>query len=353
MLKILIIFILLTQVCWAKIQISITSSEAANSFEILDNLSQWYPGFNTSVYNDYWKQHKLTNSEDAKFFKQYKALREKYFHDPDQSQKDPLKNRNGFFSTLGSKQGDPLAYAFYRSSSLESGLKEASQFISREEADFLKSFYLHFQKRLKPLIAETTAFKPMMEELANSFQKPPTQEYLGKLQKFYGISQDLEYLVVFVWWPPIADTRGDPAGDFLILKQHPIKHQKTFNADIVMHEVAHSLSSRMPFERKQLLTKTFLEICPVQTQLKKLLILEEPLAVAAGQILFTQQVYPDSYKFAVKWYNNSWNSLFGKLISPVVKQYLDHGKKLDQKLIKDCAFLCKELTQTFQQLGKK
>ena len=91
----------------AEVTINVVARPAASIFEIMDNVSFWYPGFNDTEYREYWVKNWPLTNRDKKLFGQYKAIREKYYNDPDQDEKDPLKNRNGFFSTLGSLSPDP------------------------------------------------------------------------------------------------------------------------------------------------------------------------------------------------------------------------------------------------------
>jgi len=86
-------------------------SESANIFAIMDHVSNWWPGFTEDVYQNYWKNRFRLSEEDLKRFKEYEALRWRYYNDPDQQGKDPLKNRNGFFAMPG-KLKNPLKAGF-------------------------------------------------------------------------------------------------------------------------------------------------------------------------------------------------------------------------------------------------
>ncbi|MGK5087555.1 hypothetical protein WDW86_08350 [Bdellovibrionota bacterium FG-2] len=103
----------------AEVKLQAVYHEASNVFEIMDNVSNWWPGFCDEEYQKYWQKTFGLSEQDKVFFEGYRKIREKHYADPDQAEKDPLKNRNGLCATLGSVTADPIAEAFYSSDSLE------------------------------------------------------------------------------------------------------------------------------------------------------------------------------------------------------------------------------------------
>ncbi len=335
------------------IKIEITQRNAAHIFEIMDNVSQWWPDFNNQEYADYWKESGKSKADDKKLFDQYALIRRTYYKDVDQAERDPLKNRNGFFSTSGSLEADPLAIAFYSSSILEEALQKLQKVVEPKELKFLQEFYLHFESRYLPWVQEGAAFASLIEKTQKQIAPQGIEDYLSKLAKFFGVSEELNYQVLFVWWPPVSNTQANPTGDYLILKHNPKKHADADSADIVMHEIVHTVATRQKLKTKTAFTEAFLKTCPAHHHLRKLEILEEPLAVALGQMLFTERFYPSQFSYAAKWYNNPWNSLFGKLIYPLAKSYFERGSTLDDAFIKQAAFLCSESLATAKKLDVK
>ena len=101
------------------IRINVTYSRAADIFNLMDNVSRWWEGFCDEEYWEYWSKRYRTTKEDEKYFKTYSELRMRHYSDPAQKEQDPLTSRNGFFSTADSQAADPLAYEFYKHSTLE------------------------------------------------------------------------------------------------------------------------------------------------------------------------------------------------------------------------------------------
>ena len=212
---------------FAKIELNVVAREAASIFEILDNVSNWYPGFCDTEYQDYWKQKFGISSNDKKLFKRYQKIRKKYYNDPDQKPRDPTKNRNGFFSTLGSLSPDPYAEAFYSSDELKTAFFKLSKLVNKEELSFIKSFYKNFEEKYSPLVSKTrNGYKDVIKNTKASLVNEKVKKYTLKLQKFYNVRKNMKYEVIFVWWPPIKSTRANPTGKYLVMKSNPVKHGK-------------------------------------------------------------------------------------------------------------------------------
>ena len=92
----------------------------------------WWEGFTEAEYKKYWVIRFGISTNDDVLFGQYVKLRWKYYNDPDQKPKDPLKNRNWPFSTIGSVTSDPLAESFYSSNSLDESYIKLKGLVSKE-----------------------------------------------------------------------------------------------------------------------------------------------------------------------------------------------------------------------------
>jgi hypothetical protein len=333
--------------------INVTYREAADIFEIMDNTSYWWPGFNDDAYRMHWERKYTLTPQDKEFFKKYKKIRDRYYNDPDQAEQDVLKNRNGFFATIGSAKADPIAEAFYGSNNLEETYRKLENLIRKDELSFIKSFFAHFKPKYSEMIAESKNFKNLIETTKKSLAKDGVSKLLSDISKFYGVEQNVQYDVLFVWWPPISRTNATPTGDYLIMRYNPIKHSSYDDTDIVMHEVVHTISRQQPLKQKQRFTKLFIDTCDLRKKLKKLRILEEPLAVANGQMMFQKRIQPKRFQFTSKWYNNAWISMYGKLIFPLVEEYLDAGNSMDEDFITKAATACLEASKAAKLITDK
>ncbi len=131
----------------SKVEIKIEYSRSADVFEIMDNVANWWPGFNEEEYSNFWRKRFGLSEKDNELLGRYAKIREKYYDDPDQKEKNPLLNRNGFFSTNGSVAADPFAEAFYSSNTLEEALEKLSKILSTDELNLIKDFYAYFKPK--------------------------------------------------------------------------------------------------------------------------------------------------------------------------------------------------------------
>ena len=81
---ILVFLLIMSVFAHAKTTVEGRYSESANIFAIMDQTSNWWPGFTGDVYQSYWKNRFKLSEEDLKRFKDYEALRWRYYNDPDQ-----------------------------------------------------------------------------------------------------------------------------------------------------------------------------------------------------------------------------------------------------------------------------
>jgi len=346
----LVFFFFLPLISEAKTTVKARYSAAANIFIIMDQTSNWWPGFTEEEYQVYWKNRFGLSEEDLKIFKDYADLRWRYYSDPDQQEKDPLKNRNGFFSMLGTLESDPLANAFYASSTLAEALQRAEKLVSKEDLQFLIEFYKHFEPNYSQVLKETVVFETTAKKLNKLISKPQIAKFYDQVREYYGVAGEVNYEVLHVWWPIQKRTLATPAGQYLLMYFNPESHKDLMDQDVVFHEIVHTISMKQSLEQKQAFTKIFLEKCPVSPKLKKTVILEEPLAVAIGQVLFMEKFFPADFHYEQSLYNNPWISTFGRLITPVIREDFKRKKKMDETTISSLANICAELAATTKLL---
>jgi len=349
----MLVFLLFSPLAFAGVQIEVAYREPADIFDIMDSVSQWWPGFTEVEYQKYWDKKFGSDEKDKELFKKYGSFREKYYNDPDQKEKDPLKNRNGFFSTLGSINADPVAEAFYSSSSMAEAFGKLKKIITPKEFGFLKDFYKHFEPRYSQLTTESKKVFPKAVTLVKkSTSRKGIREYLERVADFYNVKVDVTYTVIYVWWPPLNRTYASPTGKYLVMRYNPIKHSKYDDSDIVMHEIIHTISAKQSLKQKKTLTKEFLNKCSINGKMESLRILEEPLAVIFGQMLFIKQFIPNKFRFDSNWYSKPWISMFAKLSMPVVEENFKAGKSINDNLIPRLSKICAEAVQVSTQLAK-
>ena len=334
------------------ISIEVFYSESADIFEILDNLSDWWPEFVWKEYQEYWLNNFALNKSDRVLLKKYSKIRKKYYNDIDGKEGHPLKNRNGFFSTAGSIDADPVAKAFYSSNLLEEALLKVKKIVSKEEYEFLVKFYAAFSGRYTKLIEESkSGFQGSIQKTKGSLSNPKISEYFNKVASFYNVNERLQYRVLYVWWPPLSRTNATPTGLFLVMRQNPLKHKNLDFSDIVAHEINHSISAHQPIEQKKWLTDEFLKICPIQDKLKRYRIMEEPLAVTFGQLVFNEKFRSKKFSISENLYRNPWINSFSRIIFLPLKTRFESGEKIIDGFIPEAAGLCKDVLDASKKIG--
>ena len=330
---------------FGSVKIQVAYSESANIFDIMDNVSNWFPGFCEETYQEYWNKKYPLSSKDSELFAKYKSIRERYYNDPDQLERDPLKNRNGMFALLSTITADPLGEAFYSSETLDEAFVKLVNIIKSEEIDFLKGFYSTFADRYKPILSESDPFRQVANQVSKSIVKQKIASYFKKVSSYFKVKANMEYRVLFTWWPPNNRSNASPTGSFLIMRYNPVTDLESAKSstDIIFHEIVHTISARQDLAQKQTLTKEFVTLCDTKGAIKKLTLLEEPLAVVIGQALFLQTFQPKNYNYDSNWYNEKWVNLFSKLIYQDVKDEFNAGRTISDGLIPRVAKRCKEV----------
>lgn len=337
----------------AEVSFKASYRESASRFQILDCVAQWWDHCqDAGEYRNEWvRRFGELNTQDLAFFEKYKKLRETYLVSINEP-KDPLLRKDGFFSRGSAAEEDPIQFIFYSSLDQSEVFQKLETLISQTEIAWLKTFYEYFEPKTALLLGESKIpFEKWATELNTDLAHPGFDKFFDKIAGFYGITTSVNYEAIITWWPPISRTMATPTDKYLVFQKNPLMHMNESDIDIVFHEVVHTISSRQPKSQKQELTRRFLEICPVKDRLKRYAILEEPLAVALGQIAFLDEFQSENLHFEQSFYNNPWISAFGKMIYPVLKSELQNGRSISQGFIEKAANQCKELVRAAELLN--
>lgn len=335
----------------ASVEIEFAYSESANIFDLMDNVSNWWPGFTDPEYQEYWKKNIGLSDADLDVFKKYKVFRQKYYNDPDQTPNDPKNNRNGFFSTVGALYADPVAEAFYSSDTLEEAYIKLKDLITNDELSFLRDFYITFENKFRPLVVESKkVFPSILQKAEANLKGEKVRDYINKVRRFYSVKEDLKYRVLYVWWPPKKWTNAVPVGPFLVMRYNPEKHAKNNDSEIVVHEIIHTISSYQSLEQKRELTDQFLKVCPVENQLRRYQILEEPMAVVFGQIIFNRKFRDPNFSISEKLYNNKWITTYSRLVYDPLAQSFEKNETINDSFIDQASIICSDLLEASKLL---
>lgn len=327
--------------------ITVVYRDAANVFEILDNLSGWWKGKCDPEYREEWARRFGISAEDEQRFLAYKQIRKRYYPRPESDpQADPATTRNGLFAPL--KAPDRLAEAFYASSTVDAALSTVAAWMPPEDLGALRQFYDAYRPRYEALLAESRAYPVFATALQQKLDAAQAASFYRDVAHFYGVTEPARFTVLYVWWPPVDHIQANNRGSFLILKYHPDRHRDDAGRDveIPVHELVHYVSAHQPDERKQALTRAFLAGCDMRQKMPSPTILEEPLA-EAQQKIFLRLADPARLDFTKRWYSNKWIDAFAKAIYAPVSEAHQGGLPLDEALVGRLAAACHTLEGSF------
>lgn len=337
--------------------INVVYKEPANIFTVMDQVSEWNKDFCKTVYKNYWKGKYPFSKADQNYFARYKKLREKYFINADSNIKDVTKAKSGLFVEAESLTEDPLAKVFYSSETLTEAFNKLSGVLTPEEIKFLQEFYQHFEKKYQSILEESKKLIKVAKDSSAPMQDRKLVVYLKKIALFYQSKLGENYTVLYVWAPLGKETFAFPAGDFLIMQCHPnTPAENVPGPDVIVHEIIHTISARQPLEQKQELTKVFLEKFKGAGKVERLKILEEPLAVVWGQVLYLKKFNPALYEqenYRMIWYNHPWVRVYAQLLTPLMEEVYQSGETINAGLMETMADMAQDLYLVTMSIGHR
>ena len=339
----------------AQITVDVGYSAPADLFSLMDNVAEWWPGFNHSVYRTYWTETYGWTGEDQEWADAYQDYRQRTYSDPGQAEQDPATARDGLFAKRSSVaiEADPLAEHFLAAATVDEALATLDDITSESDADMLRSFYAHFEPQWRELLEESRSFEGRVEELRDELSGPEVDAYLERVSDFYGVDAELEFEALYVWWPPVDRTLADVSGRAFFIRSHPVRHASEGGwSDAAVHEAVHYLSAHQPYAQKQALTAAFLDRCPVEIS-AFYEVLEEPLAVAWGNAAFAKYGRGEPLEPTASWYWRPLPSVMGRLLWPHVDALYDSDATINDGLIEVAAGYCSRLLDVSEQLDRR
>lgn len=356
--KLLFLTILILPTLGQSASVSFTAQyrEAGNIFVIMDCVSGWWDKTfcqDDGAYQKEWSKRFGLTDEEKKLFSKYNDLRQRYYKGLGAPKDEIGPYADGIFAKKASITEDLIAPSFYGSTNLNEALEKLKKVINSEDLAFLAAFYEKFKPKYQMLLDESQPFKKKAGELNRKLARPEYVKFFSKISHYYSVSESLSYEVLFTWYPPLDKDFAVPIDKFLVLQKNPIKHIDWDDEDVVFHEIVHTISVRQPQQQKEAISKVVLDACLIDEKFPKRQkgkIMEEPMAVAVGQILFLKEFFPERLRWDSKLYNNYWISSFAKLIYPVIEDDFTRKEIFSTKTASKIGFLCNELLQTSKLL---
>ena len=326
--------------------------QAADVFELMDNVSDWWPGYSDRRYRSYWVRNIGLSAADDTLLTRYAKLRERYFDKRGQSNEDPATSEGGLFTARATLTADPLGDAFFQSETVGEALGRLYGRLQPADIRFLRGFYAHFERRYLPLVAEhEKAIQASLAETNRTLTSPSVERWIGDVERFFDVPiGEQRYDALYVWWPDSVQVVANPRGRFLVVRALVGSGEKLNVSDVVAHEVVHVIAARQTSAQKRSISDAFLRDCPVIPSTGRLGVIEEPLAVVLGNMLFTRTFRRERYRYAKRWYGDDWVDLDAKLLfSPTVDAF-EHGGRITDT-VAEAVQLCATVRALRQRSG--
>ena len=324
--------------------LTVTYRKAANLFEVLDNVSNWWRGKCDPEYREQWQHRFGVTAEDEQRFAAYKAIRKRYYPRPrDTGETEPSTTEHGLFAPR--REPDRFAEAFYGAATVDAALSTLGEFMAPDDVETLRQFYAAYRGPCETLLAESEVYSEIAAALQQKLDTARARAFYRRVADFYGLEETPRFTVLYVWWPPVEHITANNRGEFLILKYNPTKHRSAAlqDIDVPVHEFTHHASAYQPAAQKQALTKAFLDGCDMRGSMPTPKILEEPLA-EVQQKLFLRIAAPERLDFSTDWYGgDAWVNPFAKAIYDPVREAYDSGGTISVALMERIAADCRRL----------
>ena len=307
-------------------------SEAADVFEIVDNVSLWHNKVRPE-YRKHWERTFGALGNDVTWFNDYAEIRKRY------SPQDPNAGVKDIFGTPGIKHSF-FANAFYSSSSVSQALKKLSKKLKKEDIAFLSKFFKHFLPKISQMVKESTTFKQKTIVLSDQWRKSKVPALLKKLAKHLDIKirSKNDFKVIPVWWPKNEKPMVESRANYLILRYHPLEQANDWDVSEVIPQAINAMLQAQPSNQRQNLTKIFQGQCNGRG-----LEFVDSLKILWGKMLV--QKWKEKKKFSLYqiWDNRPFVNLYVKVLFPMLEEDLKNKGTIAGKFIHQAAVVCSEI----------
>jgi hypothetical protein len=271
--------------------ITISYSEATDLFNLLDNLSNWLPGYTAPVYRTYWEQHVGLDDADRAALTHYAEFRQRT---SELANTNEIAGVDRLFAPGATRNPDAFSSYFLGVLTFETAAKAAIAAQSPDDQAMLRDYYARFMPRATRLITVRSRFGTQERTIEAKLADPRVAQLAAEIRTFFRVPPPSVFEAKFVWWPDPDRTQAKVRGRTILLySQHDVDGG-ALSMDwvpILLHELSHYLSASQPAARKQELGAEFVRLCPGATDMRNPLnALEEPLAIYWGQYRFEHDV---------------------------------------------------------------
>ena len=283
--------------------ITIGYSEATDLFNLLDNLSNWLPGYTVPVYRTYWEQHVGLDDADRAALSAYAEFRRRT---SELASTNEIAVVDRLFAPDATRDPDAFSSHFLGASTFEAAAKAVIAAQSADDQAMLRDYYVRFVPRATRLIAVRSRFGTQERAIEDELADSRVAQLAAEIRTFFNVPPPPVFEAKFVWWPDPDRTQAKVRGRTILLYSQHDADGGALSMDwapILLHELSHYLSASQPADRKQELGAEFLQLCPSATGMRNPLnALEEPLAIYWGQYRFEHDVRGGELSPSSEWY---------------------------------------------------
>lgn len=326
---------------------NIKCSESIEILNFMDKLSGWESGSAAEPYKSFWIKNNHQKKYDEKYLLLFKEIRKKYY----------AQNSSGLFIHNTYSQ-DIISTAFYDYDQINKSLLNLKANISYPDYIKFQSAIRYFTQRVNNVVTNQSHEKTI-QNLKKVMNQVEIKDYIKNICDFYNVDfEKLHINIVLSYTLENVDEDAFINLDTIVLsdfthkkniytnEKNGVFFQNIDNISVLMHEIVHLISSKAHIDQKKSLSKIFethFKYTQNLSSQKKMFMIEEPLAVILGQILFTRKFSPEYYEKSQNWYANSWVNIIAKLNEKSVARYLEEKKVIDLKLVRSLARQSNEL----------
>jgi hypothetical protein len=330
-----------------KAQAQIVYSESANFFHLADQVALWHRS-TTTQFRDYWQERYGFAQADKRWFDGFASIRRKY--NPEAltvvSGKDDVSQN--IFTEVDLKN-DPIVDAFFLSQSIPEALKRLDKIIPKEEIQFFREFFQHYNARFQDFQKDSQHYKSGLNALNLELAQFKFDQHLRRVESYFGLKKDAgqtpseRYRNYLVWWPPLARAELAQVGPYIVIRSHPTAHFDQLGAQVAIEGAVRATLRSLEHEQKLLLAQRFSHSCEVELSSLTPRHLEIPLSLALSRMIFDEEQQKRQFVAAKEWSSDSLVSLMSKLLYPELKRSLFAKEAFAESTLPRAGLLCKEL----------
>jgi hypothetical protein len=308
-------------------------SEAADVFEIVDQLSQWHPSMHKE-YRRAWETKFGVFKEDIHIQK-YAYIRNEYYEKA-KSKSSPLPN------IFGERDAsfDFISKAFYSSKSVGEAIKKLQKKLKPNEIKILKNVYTKYRPQISQLVKQSTAFKPHIIDWNKKWKKNRGLIILKKASAFLGLklTKKNNIRIMPIWWPsglaPLIETRGN----ILLLRTHPHEEEMTWKSHEIILKSIDSMMRHFSPNQKSNLSAIFEKSCSGRGP-----------EFTDALLLMWSNIYPQKIRLKKEfslykdWAPKVFLNIYIKLLFPLLEQVVKKKGVIGGDFIQKAALLCRDL----------